>query len=568
MPIRRLPEDVTHRIAAGEVIERPASVVKELVENALDAGAERVTVRIVQGGTFSIVVEDDGTGIPQSEVRLAVERFATSKLESIDDLERISTLGFRGEALASIAAVSRFEIRSRKRGTPEGAFIRVEGGRTVAEGSIETSEGTRVQVDDLFFNLPARRKFLKGFPAEQRRILKVIQDFALCSPSKAFLFAGDGKTLFRWEGGNRKEALASILGDPEGKQALYEKGAVRVETWNANGRPGKRTEILSFVNGRRVVEPTVRSALFSLGPEVSGDWIILVECPPGEVDVNIHPAKAEVRFRNPGTIFEAVRGAARAATSRGTDVPLLVAAEPGSPVFPWNGTETRLPYRVAEPRLPFAEKSTALPGERTAAGGQFSAGPGEAKETLYLGCFSEGFLVFSHGDDLVIMDPHAAHERVLFDSLWASLADKPPSQGLVPGEELSPSLSAGSLEHREELAGIGFSFTEKGDGSLILQSVPSCRGLEPVSPGDLLRGALDALDEHSGESLQTRLATRWAYAACHGAVKLGDRFSPEEALALWRRLSEARVPQSCPHGRPTLLRLSGLQLKRHFGRKD
>ena len=166
------------------------------------------------------------------------------------------------------------------------------------------------------------------------------------------------------------------------------------------------------------------------------------------------------------------------------------------------------------------------------------------------------------------MDPHAAHERVLFDSLWASLADKPPSQGLVPGEELSPSLSAGSLEHREELAGIGFSFTEKGDGSLILQSVPSCGGLEPVSPGDLLRGALDALDEHSGESLQTRLATRWAYAACHGAVKLGDRFSPEEALALWRRLSEARVPQSCPHGRPTLLRLSGLQLKRHFGRKD
>ena len=241
MPIRRLPEDVTHRIAAGEVIERPASVVKELVENALDAGAERVTVRIVQGWTFSIVVEDDGTGIPQSEVRLAVERFATSKLESIDDLERISTLGFRGEALASIAAVSRFEIRSRKRGTPEGAFIRVEGGRTVAEGSIETSEGTRVQVDDLFFNLPARRKFLKGFPAEQRRILKVIQDFALCSPSKAFLLAGDGKTLFRWEGGNRKEAMASILGDPEGKQALYEKGAVRVETWNANGRPGKRT---------------------------------------------------------------------------------------------------------------------------------------------------------------------------------------------------------------------------------------------------------------------------------------------------------------------------------------
>ncbi len=568
MPIRRLPEDVTHRIAAGEVIERPASVVKELVENALDAGAGRVTVKIVQGGTFSIVVEDDGTGIQQSEVPLAVERFATSKLESIDDLERISTLGFRGEALASIAAVSRFEIRSRKHGVPEGAFIRVEGGRTVAEGAIETSEGTRVQVDDLFFNLPARRKFLKAFPAEQRRILKVIQDFAIYSPEKAFVLVGDGKTLFRWEGGSRKEALSSILGDPAGKQALYEKGPVRVETWNANCRPGKRTEILSFVNGRRVVEPTVRSALFSLGAEVSGDWIVLVECPPGEVDVNIHPAKAEVRFRKPGSIFEAVRGAARAAGGRGTDLPLTGAAEPGPPVFPWNVTETRFPFRAAEPRSPVAPTQVTEPGEENPPFAQASSGSEDMGAAFYLGCFSEGFLVFSHGEDLVIMDPHAAHERVLFDRLWASLAGRLPSQGLVPGEELSPSLSAGSLEHQGDLSGIGFSFTEKEDGSLILQTVPSCRGLEQVSPADLLRGALDALDEHSGESLETRLATRWAYAACHGAAKLGDRFSREEALALWRQLAAARVPQRCPHGRPTLLRLSGLQLKRHFGRKD
>lgn len=568
MPIRRLPEDVTHRIAAGEVIERPASVVKELVENALDAEAGRVTVKIVQGGTFSIVVEDDGTGIPQSEVPLAVERFATSKLETIDDLERISTLGFRGEALASIAAVSRVEIRSRKRGVSEGAFIRIEGGRAVAEGAIETSEGTRVQVDDLFFNLPARRKFLKASNAEQRRILKVIQDFALCSPGKAFVLLGDGKTLFRWEGGSRKDALASILGDPEGRQAVYEKGPIRVETWNANDRPGKRTEILSFVNGRRVVEPTIRSALFSLGAEVSGDWVILVQCPPGEVDVNIHPAKAEVRFRNPGAIFEAVRGASRAATSRGTNLPLPGSADPGSPVFPWDGTESRFPSRVAENRSSLTETPPTRPGERNTPSRQSPAELEEVGEPSYLGCFSEGFLVFSLGDDLVVMDPHAAHERVLFDRLWASLAGKPPSQGLTPGEELSPSLSAGSLEHREELAAIGFSFSGNEDGSLVLQSVPSCRGLEAVSPADLLRGALDALDEHSGESLETRLATRWAYAACHGAVKLGDRFSREEALALWRQLAATRVPQSCPHGRPTFLRLSGLHLKRHFGRKD
>lgn len=561
MTIKRLPEDVTHRIAAGEVIERPASVVKELLENALDAGATRVTIRLVQGGTLSIVVEDDGHGIPADEVPLAVERFATSKLEGIEDLERISTLGFRGEALASIATVSRFEIRSRQEGSPEGAILRIEGGQPVSGGPVETAAGTRVQVDDLFFNLPARRKFLKGSPAEQRRILKVIQETALAAPHVALLLVADGKTLFRWEGGSRREALEFTLGTSDARVARFDRGTIRAEAWRANARPGKRTEILSFVNSRRVTEPTIRSALFALGPETAGEWVILVDCPPGDVDVNIHPAKAEVRFRNSGAIYEAVHGAAKALLSVGTDLPVL--SVPGAPPTPFLvEQEGILPWsRVASPTEGNARHPQVFSGGAT----------GEAASTedvSFLGSFSEGFLVYSHGDDLVLMDPHAAHERVLYDELSRALEGPVPSQRLGLGQELSPSLSSGVAEHLEELAALGFSFLGRDDGSMLLQAVPSCKGLESVSPADLLRGTLDALDENSGESLGTRLAGRWAYAACHGAVKLGHRFTSEEALALWRQLGLSRTPQACPHGRPTLLRLAGNQMKRHFGRRD
>lgn len=561
MTIKRLPEDVTHRIAAGEVIERPASVVKELLENALDAGAARVTIRLVQGGTLSIVVEDDGHGIPTDEVPLAVERFATSKLEGIEDLERISTLGFRGEALASIATVSRFEIRSRQGDSPEGAFLRIEGGQPVSGGPVETAAGTRVQVDDLFFNLPARRKFLKGSPAEQRRILKVIQETALAAPHVALLLVADGKTLFRWEGGNRREALEFILGTSDARVARFDRGTIRTEAWRAGARPGRRTEILSFVNSRRVTEPTIRSALFALGPETAGEWVILVDCPPGEVDVNIHPAKAEVRFRNSGAIYEAVHGAAKALLSEGTD--LTVLSVPGALPTPFlAGQEGTPPWsRVASPT-----EANAYPPQVFSAGVPREAAT--AEDVSFLGSFSEGFLVYSHGDDLVLMDPHAAHERVLFDELNRALEGPVPSQRLGLGQELSPSLSSGAAQHLEELAALGFSFLGRDDGSMLLQAVPSCKGLDSVSPADLLRGTLDALDENSGEPLGTRLAGRWAYAACHAAVKLGHRFTSEEALALWRQLGLSRMPQACPHGRPTFLRLAGAQMKRHFGRRD
>lgn len=561
MTIRRLPEDVTHRIAAGEVIERPASVVKELLENAIDAGASRVTIRLLQGGTLSIVVEDDGSGIPPEELPLAVERFATSKLFRVEDLERIVTLGFRGEALASIASVSRFEIRSRQNGNPVGAFIRVEGGRLLSDGPIEVPSGTRVQVDDLFFNLPARRKFLKGSSAEQRRILKVIQEMAIVYPRTALLLVADGKTLFRWEGGTRREVLEIVLGAFSLKETRFEKGMIRVEAWRGEARPGKRTDLLSFVNGRRVTEATIRSALFALGPETAGDWVILVECPTGEVDVNIHPAKAEVRFRNSGAIFEAVSGAARAVTAYGAELPIAGTpyAEPSS--FENRQAEFHPWPRVAAPKE--AGPSSMSSSCRTPQGSAPQRG-----DVSFLGSFSEGFLVFSQGDDLVLMDPHAAHERILFDRLREDMRAPVASQCLGIAARLSPSLSAGVEEHAQELAKLGFGFSRQEDGSPLLEAIPNIKGLESVPSEDLLRGTLAALDENSPEPLVDRLANRLAYAACHGAVKLGQRLDGSEAMALWEQLTLAQVPQACPHGRPTMLRLAGSALKRHFGRKD
>jgi DNA mismatch repair protein MutL len=563
MAIRRLPETVTHRIAAGEVIERPASVVKELLENALDAGASRVTVKIVQGGILSIVVEDDGTGIPPEELPLAVERFATSKLSEIDDLERITTLGFRGEALASIASVSRFEIRSRSASNSEGAFLRVEGGRAVGSGAIETAKGTRVQADDLFFNLPARRKFLKSPSAEQRRILKVVQEAAIVSPAVSFLFFADGKTVFRWEGGTRRDILQILLGKARLRETRYEKAAVSAEVWRGEDRPGQRTDILSFVNGRRVTEPTIRSALFALGPEIAGDWVVLIDCPPGDVDVNIHPAKAEVRFRNSGAIFEAVHGAAKALLALGAGIHFDRAPSVERTLRQSDGTALALPW----PRVASSKGEESQVADE-AVMPDSPAPLRESAEVLFLGSVSEGFLVFSEGNDLVIVDPHAAHERILYDRLRNALRDSFPSQRLGLKEKLSPSLAAGVEEHRFRLLEFGFRFEREAEDLPSLEAVPCFPGLESVSPEDLLRSTIAALDENSEEPLSVRLARRWAYAACHGAVKLTDRIGREEALALWQQLFQGQNPGTCPHGRPAFLRLEGSAIRRHFGRKD
>ncbi|MCF0247960.1 MAG: DNA mismatch repair endonuclease MutL, partial [Synergistes sp.] len=306
--IKRLPPDVSTRIAAGEVVERPSSVAKELIENSIDAGARSITIQTEQGGKNSFVIEDDGCGIPFDELPLALERYATSKISDIDDLERISTLGYRGEALASVAAVSRMEIRSRTADSETGGLIRCEAGDITLHTETPAKPGTRIQVDDLFFNLPARRKFLKSSTAELRRIAQIINDYALIHPEVTFRLYEENKKILEYTAsGGIEETLLRRWGKQTKIYSSHSKDAsLSVKMW-WNPLPDSRRVVTTlFVNDRRVQDSAVRAAISSADAAAYGEWLIVISLPPQDVDVNIHPTKEEVRFRKSGEIFKAV----------------------------------------------------------------------------------------------------------------------------------------------------------------------------------------------------------------------------------------------------------------------
>ncbi len=301
--IKRLDKEVSSRIAAGEVIERPSSVAKELIENSIDASARNITLYVEQGGKTSFVIEDDGCGISFEELPLALERYATSKITTLDDLERISTLGYRGEALSSVAAVSRMEIRSRERTSDAGGIIRCEGGTVTLHTETPSHPGTRIQVDDLFYNLPARRKFLKTASAELRRILQVVNDYALVNPELTFRVFSDGKRILELlPPGSTDKALQRRWGNETrlySSETAYNTNSVKI-WWNPIP-DSRRTVMTIFVNGRRIQDPTIRSAVCGGESAAYGEWLVVLEMPPEDLDVNIHPAKEGSDSEDPET---------------------------------------------------------------------------------------------------------------------------------------------------------------------------------------------------------------------------------------------------------------------------
>ncbi|MBR1438620.1 MAG: ATP-binding protein [Synergistaceae bacterium] len=313
-PIKSLPENVWSRIAAGEVVERPASAVKELTENSLDAGAKRITVSLKDGGRLRITVEDDGSGIAFDDLPLALAYHATSKLREVSDLERISTLGYRGEALASLSAVADVEIRSRQAGDNEGGLVRTHDGKITEHVRAKCSLGTRVQIDNLFSGLPARRKFLKSASGELRRAAVFLREYSVCNPSVSFRLEHDGKEIFSTDGsGDRRRVLSKIW--PEGAEiqtANIQAEHLNLECWfqSRAGLSG-RGDVMSFVNGRAVNDPVIKSAVATAARELAGNWALFFTLEPSLVDVNIHPAKAEVRFRYPDEIYSSVRNAVK-----------------------------------------------------------------------------------------------------------------------------------------------------------------------------------------------------------------------------------------------------------------
>ena len=613
MPIRQLRPETVNRIAAGEVIERPASVVKELVENALDAGATDIEVVTAAGGISLIRVTDNGAGMSAADLALAVERHATSKLAD-DDLFNIATLGFRGEALPSIGAVAHLAITSRPREAAAAHEIVVDRGTKEAVRPAALNPGTRVEVRELFSATPARLKFLKSERAENLAISEAVKRLAMANPTVAFTLTtgeraglklpaqplGAGGHLARLGRIMGREFLADALPIEIEREGVRVTGFAGLPTLH---RPDPGQQYL-FVNGRpvkdRLLIGAVRAAYGDLVPKLRHPLLALfVALSPHEVDVNVHPSKAEVRFRDPGRVRSLVAGALRAALDaaghRATVMGGLAAAavlakgSPGSdPAGLTPGPSHRFamgsdpqgltPYRPQglTPARGFAENWQApldglvAPSADTGAAAEPAPAElldrplGAARAQLH-----ETYIVAQTRDSVVIVDQHAAHERLVYERLKAAMADGGVArQALLIPEvvDLDADEVAGLTEAAPELQKLGLALEAFGPGAVLVREVPA-----PLAGGDvkgLVRDlAREALGEGEGGLLKERLEAVCATMACHGSVRAGRRLAPEEMNALLREMEATPRSGQCNHGRPTYIELKLADIERLFGRR-
>ncbi len=576
MAIQILPDEVASQIAAGEVVERPASVVKELLENAVDAGARQVSIHIEQSGRRLIEIADDGSGIPAEELLLSVARHATSKLRSADDLFHITTLGFRGEALASIASVSRLTLLSHSRSATAGARLQIEGGHA---GKVEPAgipDGTVVRVEDLFYNVPARLKFLKRDATERQQIDGLVTRYALAYPKVRFQLFHDGRPVLQTSGnGNQREVLANLYGVETARQMVavdLEDGGMRISGFTspvALTRSNRR-EMTFFVNGRWVNDPALNSALLQgyhtlLMVGRFPMAVLFLEIAPEEVDVNVHPAKAEVRFRQGDRVFSLVHRSVRRTLLAHSPVPQL------NPTF-WRSESSQRVIdpaweMVAQADLPPAAHSVPEPLQGGAAHAPDILPSGQMPLLRLVGQVGATYLVAEGPDGLYLIDQHAAHERVLFEK-WMQQHEKlVPSQALLSPAlvELSPQSAQVITSQLPNLAHLGFQVEPFGPGAFQVRALPAI--LSRMDPAAALRVIVEDFEEDE-TPLQAEVEARLAARICkRAAVKGGQTLSAEEQRALLTDLESCQSPRTCPHGRPTMIHLSVDLLERQFGRR-
>jgi len=586
--IVKLPDDLANQIAAGEVVERPASVVKELVENALDADARRIVVTIEYGGKRLLRVEDDGTGMSPDDARLCLERHATSKIRSADDLGAISTLGFRGEALPSIASVSRFTLRTRERGADGGTEIRVVAGTIERVMAVGGPVGTSITVEDLFFNLPARRKFLKSDGAETAHVSKLMTQLALCHPTVGFTVMNAGKRMLECPpAATLADRMYQIYGERPDlvtvDRTTHDVRLTGMVAALAETGPTRGPQHV-FVNGRIVKDKTIAHAVIDAYQsasikERSPEIHLFLEVPLDRIDVNVHPTKAEVRFADQSLVHEIVRrgvaealGAARmpalpgdaaaGGAERVTDQPAWTTSRGGgsSAVRDWTAL---WPDRAALPAdaldAPYVPAAAGL--------GSWSPVSGERPLTP-LGQFRNTFIIAVDDEGLVIIDQHVAHERVLFERILDTLTAAPlESQGLlVPMVVDLPGAGHATLLARAgDLARFGFEIEDFGGTSVRVSAVPAL--LTPDAIDRTLRALADDL-EHIDRGLVAEQALRQIAAtmACHSAVRAHDPLTPEKMTHILEELRATAYSTVCPHGRPVMFRLSRRDLERRFER--
>ena len=585
MPIRLLSSEVASQIAAGEVIERPASVVKELVENSLDASARTVTVTVAEAGRRAIEVADDGTGIPAPELELSLSRHATSKLFRAEELFSIGTLGFRGEALASIGSVSRLTLTSRVADSASGARLKVEGGISGKLEQVGAPVGTVVRVEDLFYNVPARLKFLKSDTTERRAIDGLLTRYALAYPNVRFKLTEDANVTLQTSGdGDRRAILAALYGVEVAKQMLEVTAEEEGLTMTGYISPtaltrSNRKEITFFVNGRWVSDTPLTTALIQAYHTLLmvGRYpmaALFLEISPEDVDVNVHPAKAEVRFKNQDRVFSFVQRAARRTLLAYAPIPQVAPTLWGGAARPAQPREPGLDWTMAKD----SDQLSVISHQLSVASDQSPASSSEIvnrqSEIVNLpllrliGQIGQTYLVAEGPDGLYLIDQHAAHERVLFEKLMAQHDQKKiPSQTLLTPTvvQLPPQSAQLLLTQLPILQHFGFEVEEFGGNSFQVRAVPALfAGAEPASA---LRALVEDFEEDE-TPLQSEVEAKIAGRVCKRlAVKAGQTLSPDEQRALLNDLEACASPRTCPHGRPTMIHLSVDMLERQFGRK-
>ncbi|MGE5224928.1 MAG: DNA mismatch repair endonuclease MutL [Omnitrophica WOR_2 bacterium] len=581
MSIHVLPPEIASQIAAGEIVERPVSVVKELLENSLDAGAHSIVITIEGAGKRLIEVADDGCGISAGEITLAVARHATSKLSRAEDLSHIETLGFRGEALASIGSVSIMTLTSQLEGAGTGARLRIEGGKVRPVETIGAPVGTVVRVEDLFYNVPARLKFLKSDSTERSQIDLLVTHYALAYPGARFLLKQEGRTSLQTSGnGNSREVLGTLYGVAVARQmfevvAQYDNLKITGFISPISLTRSNRREITFFVNGRPVQDPSLSTALIQAYHNLImvGRFpmaILFIELPPDQVDVNVHPAKAEVRFRQRDELFSGVQRAVRRALLAYTPVPQ---AEPsGDSPRQWKlysqpadrqidpawemaaGTEPAAAKSMETPQAGLADRQPGLPVQKVPI-------------LRLVGQVASTYLIAEGPDGLYLVDQHAAHERVLFERFMAQRGSQIASQALLqPATVELPPASARLLSDQIPLLNkLGFQVEPFGSSTFLVRAMPAL--LSASDPISAIKVVVEEFEEDE-TPLQAEIEARVIARVCkRAAVKGGQTLSQEEQQSLLRDLENCQSPRTCPHGRPTMIHLSVDLLERQFGRK-
>jgi DNA mismatch repair protein MutL len=620
MTIQILSEVVAAQIAAGEVVERPASVVKELIENALDAGAHVIRVEVEAGGRRLIRITDDGQGIPGDEAELAFTRHATSKLRTIDDLDTIQTLGFRGEALASVASVAKVTLLTRTADAPTGTLIRMEGGRIVDHRSAGTPVGTTITVEQLFYNTPARLKFLKAETTERRHIDAVVTRMAMAYPNVRFSLMQDGRLTFSTSGtGDLADVLVEVLG-VETMRAMLPVSPVEpsrpdlppITVYGYTSAPhhnrNTRSHITLFVNGRHIQDASLSHAVCQAYHTLMHSdrypiSVLMINMPPEDVDVNVHPAKAEVRFRSPDAIFSAVQRAVRQAVVAQAPVPTISVRtfndderEPDDDMSsPYPGVPAAVATRVSSesqldfdlpvydpgrrsqqiapsyqlPELPLSSSGRAdySPPVTVQASADLMQRPRTLPPLRVVGQIGAMYIVAEGPAGMYLVDQHAAHERILYEQYMLERTNRPViAQQTLDAVAVELSSAAAHLieENLEALNTIGFAIEPFGTDTFLIRAVPAI--FANHLPQEAIGVILDDLEigaEPGEATLEAQIVLRICKVA---AIRAGQTLSYDEMQTLLRQLERCTSPRTCPHGRPTMIHMTAEQLAKEFGR--